>query len=422
MNDGMTLTEKILAAHCDREFVRPGELVQARVDIALANDITLPLALGPFKDAGGTKVFDPDRVVVVLDHFNPAKDIDSAMRLMESRSFARDMNLTHFYDVGAMGVEHVLLPEQGLVGPGDVVIGADSHTCTYGALSAFSTGVGSTDFAAAMLTGLCWFKVPESLGFDLRGALGTWVSGKDVILHIIGKIGVDGANYRAMEFFGEGVEKLGIADRFTIANMAVEAGAKNGIFPFDDVTASYIEGRVRRPYAVYETDANAQYADVIKVDLGSLEPMVALPFLPSNVRGISEAKGMVIDQVVIGSCTNGRIEDLRQAAQLLQGRKTARGIRVIIIPATPTVMRQALSEGLIEIFLDAGAAVSTPTCGPCLGGYMGILGKGERAVSTTNRNFVGRMGHAQSEVILASPAVAAASALVGRLADPREIF
>ncbi len=421
MNDGMTLTEKILAAHCDREIVRPGELIQARVDIALANDITLPLALNPFYEAGGEKVFDPDRVIVVLDHFNPAKDIDSAMRLMESRSFARDMGLTHLYDVGSMGVEHVLLPEQGLVGPGDVVIGADSHTCTYGALSAFSTGVGSTDFAAAMLTGLCWFRVPETLGFDLKGSPGPWVSGKDVILYIIGKIGVDGANYKAMEFFGEGLKELGIADRFTIANMAVEAGAKNGIFPFDDVVESYMAGRARRPYKVYSSDKDAQYADVIVVDLGSLEPMVALPFIPSNVRPISEVKGMVIDQVVIGSCTNGRIEDLRQAAQLLKGRKVAQGLRVIIIPATPTVMRQALSEGLLEVFLDAGAAVSTPTCGPCLGGYMGILGKGERAVSTTNRNFVGRMGHAESEVILASPAVAAASALAGCLADPREI-
>jgi len=422
MTDGMTLTERILAAHCDRDIVRPGELIQARIDIALANDITLPLALGPFREAAGERVFDPDRVVVVLDHFNPAKDIDSAIRLMESRSFARDVELTHFFDVGSMGVEHVLLPEQGLVGPGDIVIGADSHTCTYGALSAFSTGVGSTDFAAAMLTGFCWFKIPETIGFKLRGALGPWVSGKDVILYIIGKIGVDGASYRAMEFFGEGVGGLGMADRFTIANMAVEAGAKNGIFPFDEAVESYVQGRARRPYTVYQADANAPYADVMEVDLGSLEPMVALPFLPSNVRAISEVKGRNIDQVVIGSCTNGRIEDLRQAARLLKGRKVARNLRVIIIPATPTVMRQALSEGLLEVFMDAGAAVSTPTCGPCLGGYMGILGKGERAVSTTNRNFVGRMGHAESEVILASPAVAAASALAGCLADPREIL
>ncbi len=417
---GMTLTEKILAAHCDRESVRPGDLIEARVDIALANDITLPLALEPFRRAGGLKVFDPERVVVVLDHFNPAKDIDSAMRLMESRAFAREMGLRHFFDVGAMGVEHVLLPEQGLVVAGDLVIGADSHTCTYGALSAFSTGVGSTDFAAAMLTGKCWFKVPETIGFELKGALGPWVSGKDLILHIIARIGVDGANYKAMEFFGEGVGRLGMADRFTIANMAVEAGAKNGIFPFDGIVESFVSTRAQRAYTAFEADADACYAEVREVNLSSLEPMVALPFLPSNVRSISEAKGMAIDQVVIGSCTNGRIEDLRQAAQLLAGRKVAQNLRVIIIPATPTVMRQALSEGLIEIFLDAGAAVSTPTCGPCLGGYMGILGKGERAVSTTNRNFVGRMGHPESEVILASPAVAAASALAGCLADPRE--
>lgn len=417
---GMTLTEKILAAHCGRDVVQPGELIQACVDRVLANDITFPLALQRFREAGGVKVFDPEKVIIVLDHFNPAKDIDSATRLMESRSFAREMGLAHFFDVGTMGVEHVLLPEQGLVLPGDLVIGADSHTCTYGALSAFSTGVGSTDFAAGMLTGMCWFRIPETIGIHLTGSLGQWVSGKDVILHIIGRIGVDGANYKAMEFFGEGIGHLGMADRFTIANMAVEAGAKNGIFPFDDVVESYVQGRAPRPYQVFEADTDARYTDVFEVDLSSLEPTVALPFLPSNVHSISEVKGIPLDQVVIGSCTNGRIEDLRQAAQLLRGRKVARGIRVIVIPATPTVMRQALSEGLLEVFLDAGAAVSTPTCGPCLGGYMGILGKGERAVSTTNRNFVGRMGHTESEVILASPAVAAASALAGCLADPRE--
>jgi len=417
----MTLTEKVLAAHCDRDEVRPGDLIQARVDMALVNDITLPLAMGPFREAGGVRVFDPDRVVVVLDHFNPAKDIDSATRLMEARAFAREMGLTNLFDVGDMGIEHVLLPEQGLVVPGDLVIGADSHTCTYGALSAFATGVGSTDFAAAMLTGTCWFKAPETMRIVLKGSCPEWVSGKDVILHIIGKIGVDGANYMAMEFCGDGIEQLTMADRFTIANMAIEAGAKNGIFPFDETVEAYAAQRARRTYEHYEADPDAVYASTMTVDLSGLEPLVAMPFLPSNVRGISEVKGLPIDQVVIGSCTNGRIEDLRQAARLLEGRRVARGIRVIVIPGTPGVVLQAMSEGLMEIFLRAGAAVSTPTCGPCLGGYMGILAKGERAVSTTNRNFVGRMGHTESEVVLASPAVAAASALAGCLADPREV-
>ncbi|MFH0822826.1 MAG: 3-isopropylmalate dehydratase large subunit [Pseudomonadota bacterium] len=418
---GMTLTEKILAAHADVSAVEPGMLIKARVDIALANDITLPLALAPFREADGTKVFDTERVVLVLDHFNPAKDVESAEQNKVARDFAREMKIEHFYDVGRMGIEHVLLPEQGIVVPGDLVVGADSHTCTYGALSLFATGVGSTDFAGAMLTGTCWFKVPETIRFVIEGEPGPWVSGKDVILHIIGEIGVDGALYRAMEFSGDGLRFLGMADRLTIANMAIECGAKNGIFPFDEITKAYVEGRARRPYKVYEPDSDAGYAETRRVDLGSLEPVVALPSLPENVRPVSEVKGMRVDQVIIGSCTNGRIEDLRTAASILKGRKTAEGLRLIIIPGTPTVMKEAIREGLIDIFLDAGGAVSTPTCGPCLGGYMGILAAGERAVSTTNRNFTGRMGHPESEVVLASPAVAAATAVVGVLADPREV-
>ncbi len=418
---GMTMTEKILADHARVETVKPGELIQADVDIALANDITLPLAVKPFREAGGTRVFDRERVVVVLDHFNPAKDIASAMMLREARAFARELGLVHFYDVGRMGIEHVLLPEQGLVVPGDVIIGADSHTCTYGALAAFSTGVGSTDFAAAMLTGQAWFKVPETLRFVLRGRPGPWVAGKDIILHIIGRIGVDGALYRAMEFSGDGVTHLSMADRFTITNMAVEAGAKNGIFPFDEQTRSFAETHSSRAYRVYESDADAVFEETFEVDLSALEPVVALPFSPENVRPISRVKGLKVDQVVIGSCTNGRIEDLRIAASILRGRTVAAGVRLIVIPGTPSIMAQAISEGIVQEFLRAGGAVSTPTCGPCLGGYMGILASGERAVSTTNRNFVGRMGHPESEVVLASPAVAAATAVEGCLADPREL-
>ncbi len=418
---GMTITEKILAAHADVSSVEPGQLISARVDIALANDITLPLALEPFREAGGTRVFDPAKVVVVLDHFNPAKDIASAQMLSKAREFARELGLVHFYDVGVMGIEHVLLPEQGLVVPGDLIVGADSHTCTYGALAAFSTGVGSTDFAAAMLTGKCWFKVPETMRFVLTGKPGPWVSGKDVILHIIGEIGVDGALYKAMEFSGEGVAELSMSDRFTISNMAIEAGAKNGIFPFDRATKDFADVHGSRPYIVQESDPDAVYEQTKIIDLGSLEPVVALPFLPSNVRPVSEVKGMKVDQVVIGSCTNGRIEDLRIAASILKGRKVAKGIRLIVIPATPQIMLQAISEGLVETILQAGGAVSTPTCGPCLGGYMGILAQGERAVSTTNRNFVGRMGHVESEVVLASPAVAAATAVQGSLGHPGDL-
>ncbi len=418
---GMTITEKILAAHTDKEKVKPGDLIQARVDIALANDITLPLALKPFREAGGTKVFDRERVVVVLDHFNPTKDIESAQMMTKSRSFASEMGLKHFYDVGVMGIEHVLLPEKGLVVSGDLVIGADSHTCTYGALAAFSTGVGSTDFAAAMLTGLAWFKVPETVRFVLKGKPGPWVVGKDLILHIIGKIGVDGALYRAMEFAGDGVRHLTMADRFTITNMAIEAGAKNGIFPFDDKTEEYVKAHSSKEYKVYESDADANYSETIEIDLAALEPVVALPFLPENVKPVSEVKGMRVDQVVIGSCTNGRIEDLRIAASVLKGKKVAKGVRLIVIPATPQVVLEAISEGIVQEIINAGGAVSTPTCGPCLGGYMGILAKGERAISTTNRNFVGRMGHPESEVVLSSPAVAAASAIEGCIADPRDV-
>jgi 3-isopropylmalate/(R)-2-methylmalate dehydratase large subunit len=418
---GMTITEKILAAHAGLDRVTPGELIDARVDIALANDITLPPALRPFREAGGTAVFDPERVVVVLDHFNPAKDIDSAGLMSEARAFAREMGLTHFYDVGVMGIEHVLLPEKGIVTAGDLVIGADSHTCTYGALSAFSTGVGSTDVAAAMLTGHCWFKVPESMKFILKGRPGPWISGKDVILEIIGRIGVDGALYKSMEFVGPGVAELGMSDRFTVANMAIEAGAKNGIFPFDEKTREFINAHSSKPFSVFESDPDAVYSDEITLDLSTLEPVVALPFLPSNVRPVRETKDVRVDQVVIGSCTNGRIEDLRIAAGILKGRKIAKDVRLIVIPATPKVMREAMAEGLIEDLMEAGGAVSTPTCGPCLGGHMGILAKGERAVSTTNRNFVGRMGHPESEVVLASPAVAAASALTGFLTDPRDV-
>ena len=418
---GMTMTEKILASHAGLDQVRPGQLIEADVDIALANDITLPLALKPFKEAGGAQVFDREKVVVVMDHFNPAQNIDSAMMHLKSREFAEEMQLVNFFDVGSMGIEHALLPELGIVRPGDLVIGADSHTCTYGALSAFSTGVGSTDFAAAMLTGKSWFKVPESMRIRLSGTFGQWVGGKDLILRIIGNIGVDGALYKAMEFSGEGVSSLSMADRFTVANMAIEAGAKNGIFPFDVSTKLYADEHGTRPYSIYQADDDAQYLSELEVSLDALEPLVAMPFSPENVRPASEIKNMKIDQVVIGSCTNGRIEDLRIAASILKGRKAAKHLRLIVIPATQNIMLQAIREGIVEIFIEAGGAVSTPTCGPCLGGHMGILARGERALSTTNRNFVGRMGHPESEVILGSPAVAAATAVTGIVTDPRTL-
>ena len=418
---GMTITEKILCAHTDLPEVHPGLLINARLDIALGNDITAPIAISEFRKTGAKQVFDREKVVIVPDHFTPNKDISSAEQSKILRDFAREQSLTHYYEVGEVGVEHALLPEQGVVLPGDLIIGADSHTCTYGALGAFSTGVGSTDFAAAMLTGEAWFKVPETIKVVFHGPLNRWVSGKDLILYLIGLIGVDGALYRALEFTGETVALLNMADRLTIANMAVEAGAKNGIFAPDETTRAYVEKRAKRAYKFYASDADAVYCQVIDIDVSKIEPQVAFPHLPSNTRGISQAGEVKIDQVVIGSCTNGRIEDLRIAAAVLKGRKAAPYVRLIVIPATPEIYRQAMKEGLFDIFLDAKAAVSTPTCGPCLGGYMGILAKGERVVSTTNRNFVGRMGHPGSEVYLTNPAVAAASAILGRIAGPDEL-
>ncbi|MDD4339787.1 MAG: 3-isopropylmalate dehydratase large subunit [Syntrophales bacterium] len=418
---GMTITEKILCRHTHLDRVHPGELISARVDLALANDITAPIAIAEFRRAGGTKVFDRNKIALVCDHFTPNKDIESAGQCRIVRAFAREQAIDHFYEGGNCGVEHALLPEQGVVLPGEVVIGADSHTCTYGALGAFATGVGSTDLAAAMLTGEAWFKVPESMKFVLTGALKPWVSGKDLILHIIGRIGVDGARYRAMEFSGETVAALTMADRLTMTNMAIEAGAKNGIFPVDVTTRAYVAARSDRRYVADPPDPDADYRDVLEIDCSAIEPQVAFPHLPSNVRGIGEVGDVRIDQAVIGSCTNGRIEDLRFAARVLRGRKAARDVRLLVLPATPSVYRAALEEGLLAVFLDAGAVIGPPTCGPCLGGHMGILAAGERAVATTNRNFVGRMGHRESEVYLANPAVAAASAVLGRLAGPDDL-
>ncbi len=418
---GMTITEKILCHHTDLKEIHPGMLINARVDIALGNDITAPIAISEFRKAGGVKVFDRHKVVLIPDHFTPNKDIDSAQQCKFMREFAREQELTHYYDVGKVGIEHALLPEQGIVLPGDLVIGADSHTCTYGALGAFATGVGSTDLAAAMMTGEVWFRVPETMKIVFSGKMKKWVSGKDLILHIIGRIGVDGALYKAMEFTGETIEQLSMADRLTIANMVIEAGAKNGIFIPDDITKAYVAERAKRPYSFYNSDPDAQYADVVNIDVSNIEPQVAFPHIPSNVRGISQVGNVKIDQVVIGSCTNGRIEDLRVAAGIFKKRKAAPHIRLIIVPATQGIYKQALQEGLIETFIDAHAAVSTPTCGACLGGHMGVLADGEKAVSTTNRNFIGRMGHTGSEVYLASPAIAAASAVLGRIASPEEL-
>ncbi|NHM28440.1 3-isopropylmalate dehydratase large subunit [Desulfofundulus sp. TPOSR] len=418
----MTITEKILAAHAGLDRVEPGQLINVRVDLVLGNDITAPVAIKEFRRIGVEKVFDRERVVLVPDHFVPNKDIKSAEQAKILRDFARQQQLTHYFEVGRMGIEHCLLPEQGLVGPGDVVIGADSHTCTYGALGAFATGVGSTDLAAAMALGEIWLKVPESIRFVYYGELQPWVGGKDLILYTIGQIGVDGALYQAMEFTGPAIETLSMDGRLTMANMAVEAGAKNGIVPPDEITLDYVKGRARRPYRVYQSDPGARYARVYEFDVSKLEPQVAFPHLPSNVRPVSQAGHVEIQQVVIGSCTNGRLEDLRLAARVLQGKKVHPDVRLIIIPGTQEVYRTALKEGLIEIFIDAGAAVSTPTCGPCLGGHMGILAAGERCLATTNRNFVGRMGHPESEVYLSNPAVAAASAILGRIAAPQEVL
>lgn len=417
----MTMTQKILAAHAGLESVVPGQLIEADIDLALANDITGPVAIRELERAGLDKVFDTGKVALVMDHFAPNKDIKSAEQCKVCREFAAKHGIEHFYDVGAMGIEHALLPEQGIVAAGDLVIGADSHTCTYGALGAFSTGVGSTDCAAGIATGKAWFRVPSAIRFDLTGRLAPWVSGKDVILHIIGMIGVDGALYRSMEFAGEGIAALSMDDRFTICNMAIEAGAKNGIFPVDDVTRAYMAGRALHPPREFAADADAEYERVIEVDLGSIPPTVAAPHLPENTKPVTELAGIPVQQSVIGSCTNGRIEDMRMAAKIMEHRRVADGVRAIVIPATQEVYLQCIREGLAEIFIQAGAIVSTPTCGPCLGGHMGILAAGERAIATTNRNFVGRMGHVDSEVYLASPAVAAASAVMGVITDPASI-
>ena len=425
---GMTMTQKILAAHAGLPEVGAGQLIEAKLDLCLGNDITAPVAINEFERCGACRVYDKSRVALVMDHFTPNKDIKAAEQVKKTREFAGKMGIENFYDVGRMGIEHALLPEQGLVGPGDCVIGADSHTCTYGALGAFSTGVGSTDLAAGMATGKAWFKVPSAIQVVLTGRLGRFVSGKDVILHLIGEIGVDGALYRSLEFTGEGVASLSMDDRLCIANMAIEAGAKNGVFPVDDVTMTYVEGRFKRTPVVYEADPDAVYDQVVTIDLSALRPTVSFPHLPENTKTIDECRtagengGPVrIDQVVIGSCTNGRMEDMRAAAEILKDRKVADGVRCIIIPATQEIWRQSMHEGLFDIFVEAGAVVSTPTCGPCLGGHMGILAAGERAVSTTNRNFVGRMGHVDSEVYLASPYVAAASAVAGVIADPASL-
>ena len=418
---GMTMTQKILAAHAGLASVKAGDLVEAKLDLVLGNDITTPVAITVFDKTGFTKIFDKDKIAIVLDHYTPCKDIKSAELCFQAREFARRFSITHLYDVGNVGIEHALLPEKGLTAPGELIIGADSHTCTYGALGAFSTGVGSTDMAAGMAMGENWFKVPSAIKVELKGSLQPYVSGKDVILHLIGQIGVDGALYQSLEFTGEGVASLSMDDRFTISNMAIEAGAKNGIFPVDDKTLEYIKDRVDRPYTVYEADPDAEYTRTVVIDLDTLEPTVSLPHLPSNTRTIGEVAGMPVQQVVIGSCTNGRISDLRAAAEILKGRMVADGVRAIVIPATQAIYLQAMQEGLLEIFIQAGCAVSTPTCGPCLGGHMGVMCAGERAVTTTNRNFVGRMGHVKSEVVLASPAVAAASAVAGCLADPAKI-
>jgi len=418
---GNTITEKILMAHTDLKEIRAGQLINAKVDIALGNDITAPIAIKEFQKAGGKKVFDKNKVVLVLDHFTPNKDISSAQQCKAVREFALDQEVTHFFEGGQVGIEHALLPERGIVLPGDLVIGADSHTCTYGALGAFATGVGSTDLAAVMLTGELWFKVPLSMKFIIFGSLQKWVSGKDLILNIIGRIGVDGALYKAMEFAGETVGKLPMADRLSMANMAIEAGAKNGIFAPDAITKAYVEARAKRGYKFYASDADAVYSDTMEIDASKIEPQVAFPHLPSNVKGVSKAGNVKIDQSLIGSCTNGRIEDLRIAAAILKNRKVASSVRLIVVPATPDIYKQAIKEGLIEIFLNADAVISPPSCGACLGGHLGILAEGERAIATTNRNFVGRMGHPQSEVYLASPAVAAASAVLGRIASPTEL-
>ncbi len=417
----MTITEKILAAHAGKDRVEPGELISAKLDIVLANDITAPVAIKEFDKIGVPGVFDKDKVVLVPDHFTPNKDIASAEQAKMLRDFAKKHELTNYFEVGRMGIEHCLLPEAGIVGPGDVIIGADSHTCTYGALGAFATGVGSTDAAAGMASGEAWFKVPEAIKFVYNGELSKWVGGKDLILHTIGDIGVDGALYQSMEFTGEAIRNLSMDGRFTMANMAIEAGGKNGIIEADQTTIDYVEGRAQRPYKVYKSDEDAKYARVIEYDCSQIEPTVAFPHLPENTRPISEVGMVEIDQSVIGSCTNGRIEDLRLAAEVFKGHKVHKNVRAVVFPGTQQIYKQAMAEGLFDIFIDANVAVSTPTCGPCLGGHMGILAKGERSIATTNRNFVGRMGHPESEVYLSNPAIAAASAILGRIGSPEEV-
>lgn len=418
---GMTMTQKILAAHAGLVSVKAGQLIEAKLDLVLGNDVTTPVAIKEFNKIGVDKVFDKDKVAIVPDHFTPNKDIKSAEHCKLVREFAHCKEVTNYFEVGQMGIEHCLLPEKGLVVPGDVVIGADSHTCTYGALGAFSTGVGSTDMAVGMARGVAWFKVPSALKFVLKNKPAKWVSGKDIILHIIGMIGVDGALYKSMEFAGDGLQYLTMDDRFTIANMAIEAGGKNGIFPVDDKTIEYVKEHSNKEWTKFEADEDAEYDAVYEIDLSKLRPTIAFPHLPENTKTVDEAKGLEMDQVVIGSCTNGRISDMRIAAQVLKGKKINPNIRAIILPGTQKVWLQCVEEGLAQIFVEAGCVFSTPTCGPCLGGHMGILAKGERALSTTNRNFIGRMGHPESEVYLASPAVAAASAITGKITDPEEV-
>lgn len=418
---GMTMTQKILAAHAGLDEVKVGQLIEADLDLVLGNDVTAPVAINEMKKMNVKGVFNKEKIALVPDHFTPNKDIKSAELSKCLREFAFSNDITNYFEVGEVGIEHALLPEKGLVVAGDVIIGADSHTCTYGAIGAFSTGVGSTDMAAGMATGRAWFKVPSAIKFELINKPAKWVSGKDVILHIIGLIGVDGALYKSMEFVGDGISHLNMDDRFTMANMAIEAGAKNGIFPVDDLAIQYLEEHSTRQYKIVEADADAEYELTYTIDLSQLKPTVAFPHLPDNTRTIDEVGEVKIDQVVIGSCTNGRIEDMRIAAKILDGRKVAKGVRTIIFPATQAIYLQSIEEGLIQIFIKAGAAVSTPTCGPCLGGHMGILAKGERAIATTNRNFVGRMGHPESEVYLASPAIAATSAVTGKISSPSEL-
>ncbi len=418
----MTMTQKILAEHAGLDSVKAGDLIKAKVDLVLGNDITTPIAIKQFEKIGANRVFDRDKIAIVPDHFTPNKDIKSAEQAMLVRKFAREMDIKNYFEVGRMGIEHALIPEKGLVTIGDAAIGADSHTCTYGALGAFATGVGSTDIATAMATGEAWFKVPAGIKFILEGKPGRWVSGKDIILYIIGKIGVDGALYGSMEFTGEGLQYLSMDDRFTMANMAIEAGAKNGIFKVDDKTIKYIEEHSTKPYKIFQSDEDADYREVYNIKLPDIRPIVAFPHLPSNIKNIDNVGDIQIDQAVIGSCTNGRIEDMRIAAKILKNKKVCENIRLIIIPATQKIYLDALREGLIEIFIKAGAVVSTPTCGPCLGGHMGVLAEGERAIATTNRNFVGRMGHPKSEIYLSSPAVAAASAITGKISSPEEVI